>query len=50
MRAALAEALRREWDSALIRCHAEQQTWDHVAERVLGFWEDALRSFESSAG
>jgi len=46
---ALAEALRRDWDSALIRRHAEQQTWDHVAEHVLGFWVDALRSFESSA-
>ena len=46
---ALAEALGRDWDAALIRRHAEQQTWDHVAERVLGFWGDELRSFETSS-
>jgi teichuronic acid biosynthesis glycosyltransferase TuaC len=48
MIAALAEALRRDWDSALIRRHAELQTWDHVAERVLGFWVDALRNGPAS--
>lgn len=45
MVAALTEALRRDWDSARIRRHAEQQTWDHVAKRVLGYWVEALRSF-----
>jgi glycosyltransferase involved in cell wall biosynthesis len=40
--AALVDALTRDWDTGGIRRHAEEQTWERVATRVLEQWRQAL--------
>ena len=41
---ALRTALAADWDEAAIRAHAETQTWDGVADRVLHSWRAAVEN------
>jgi hypothetical protein len=36
--------LRREWDAERIRSHSDQYAWKHVADQLIGLYEQVLTS------
>jgi teichuronic acid biosynthesis glycosyltransferase TuaC len=44
---ALTEGLKRHWDENSIRRHAQERTWNHVAQQVGRAWERALHEHAS---
>ncbi|MFZ2414669.1 MAG: glycosyltransferase family 4 protein, partial [Minisyncoccia bacterium] len=39
---AILEALEAEWDAGYIREYAKRFTWERIAERIVGVYEEVL--------